>query len=89
MGEDGILAEGNYAALGVWDVPFSHHNGTFMGIPATGKLMTMRDFDWYRREGNYLMQNWVPLDIIDLLMQLDVNLFERLQEQIDRRKRVA
>lgn len=86
LGDDTILAEGNYAALGVWDAPFSYHNGPFMGVPATGKLMTMRDFDWYRREGNYLMQNWVPLDMIDLFLQMDVDLFARLQEQIEQRK---
>lgn len=87
LGEDSILAEGKYAALGVWDAPFSYHNGPYMGVPPTGKLMTMRDFDWYRREGNHLVQNWVPLDMIDLFMQMGVNLFERLQAQIEARKR--
>jgi predicted ester cyclase len=81
-----ILAEGNYAALGIWDVVFSHNRGQFRGIPATGKLMTIRDFDWYRRDGNRLAQNWVPIDLIDIFLQMDVDLFERLHQQIEERK---
>lgn len=82
-GDDTVLAEGKYGALGIWDAPYSRHNGTYMGVPATGKVMTLRDFDWYRREGNYLVQNWVPIDMVDLFMQMGIDLFERLQEQIE------
>ncbi len=85
-GNDTILAEGNYAALGIWDTPYSRHNGTYRGIPATGKVMTLRDFDWYRRDGNYLVQNWVPIDFVDLFMQMGVDLFARLQEQIEEKQ---
>lgn len=87
IGDDTILAEGNYAALGIWDTPYSRHNGPYMGVPPSGKVMTLRDFDWYRREGSYLVQNWVPIDMIDLFMQMGVNLFERLQEQISTLKK--
>ena len=44
--------------------------------------MTIRDFDWYRRDGTKLIQNWVPIDLIDLCLQMGVDLFERLQEKI-------
>lgn len=73
-----ILAEGQFAALGVWDCPFSVHRGMYLGAPPTGKTITMRDFDWYRRDGRYLVQNWVPIDMIDLMLQLGVDLIERL-----------
>lgn len=73
-----ILAEGHYAALGVWDQPFSVHRGTYLGVPATDKLITMRDFDWYRREGNRLVQNWVPIDLLDILRQFGVDPMDRL-----------
>ncbi|MEM7031325.1 MAG: ester cyclase [Chloroflexota bacterium] len=86
IGDDTILAEGNYAALGIWDTPYSRHNGTYMGIPASGKIMTLRDFDWYRREGNYLVQNWVPIDLVDLFLQMGVDLFAQLQMQIEAKK---
>ena len=80
------LAEGLYSSLGIWDVPFSHHLGDYQGVPATGKLMTIRDFDWYRREGNCLVENWVPIDLVDLFLQMGVDLFARLQYQVELRK---
>lgn len=86
LGENDYLAEGHYAALGVWDYAFSIHHGEYQGVPATKKLMTIRDFDWYRREGDYLVQNWVPIDMIDLFRQMGVDLFDRLRRQVELRK---
>ena len=77
-----ILSEGKYASLGIWDSVFSYHKGNFFGIPASGKLMTIRDFDWYRREGDLLVQNWVPIDLVDLFLQLGIDLFDRMRQQI-------
>lgn len=54
--------------------------------PPSGKIMTLRDFDWYRREGNYLVQNWVSIDLVDLFLQMGVDLFAQLQIQIEERK---
>jgi hypothetical protein len=82
----GPTYEGNFGAGGVWDTAFSVNHGDYLGMPATNKLITIRDFDWYRREGDYLVQNWVPIDMINLVLQLGVNLFDRLQHQIELRK---
>ena len=79
--------EGNYSAVGVWDWKFSHHWGEYQGVPATKKIITIRDFDWYRREGNYLIQNWIPIDMVDIFLQFDVDLFDRMRRQDELRKR--
>ena len=81
----GFIGEGKYASGGVWDFTFSYNNGDYAGIPATGKLMTMRDFDWWKREGDYLIENWVPIDMIDLCRQMGVDLMERLRQQVEER----
>ena len=83
----GFHAEGNYAAVGIWDSKFSRHHGEYQGVPATGKMLTLRDFDWYKREGNLLIQNWIPIDMIDLFRQMGVDLFERMQHQLEERRR--
>jgi predicted ester cyclase len=83
----GFIGEGNYACGGIWDTVFSKHHGEFRGIPATGTMMSMRDFDWWRREGDLLVQNWVPIDLGDICMQMGVDLFERLHQQVEARKR--
>ena len=82
----GFVGEGQYACGGIWDSAFSYHNGDYAGIPATGKLMTMRDFDWWKRDGDRLIENWVPIDMIDLCRQMGVDLMQRLREQVDARK---
>jgi hypothetical protein len=38
--------------------------------------------DWWRREGDLLVENWVFIDMIDLFLQLGVDLFERLQSRV-------
>ena len=48
--------------------------------------MTIRDFDWWKREGEFLTENWVPIDLIDLCRQMGVDLFERLQVEIEHHK---
>jgi hypothetical protein len=58
----------------------------FRSIPPSGKVTTIRDFDWYRRDGGSLVQNWVPIDLIDIFLQLGVNLFDRMNEQIKEQK---
>ena len=83
----GFLGEGQYAAGGIWEQEFSTHHGQYQDVPATGKLMTIRDFDWYKRDGDYLIQNWIPIDMIDLFKQLGVDLFDRMHRQHELRKR--
>ena len=69
----GFLGEGLYAAGGIWNQEFSMHHGEYQGVPATGKLMRLRDFDWYKRNGNRLIQNWIPIDLIDLFIFHDID----------------
>lgn len=82
----GFVGEGKYSCGGIWDTTFSKHHGEYAGIPATGNLMTIRDFDWWKREGEFLVENWVPIDMIDLCRQMGVDLMERLRVQVDERR---
>ena len=82
----GFVGEGKYACGGIWDYEFSHNHGDYAGIPTTGKLMTIRDFDWWKREGELLIENWIPIDLIDICRQMGVDLFDRLREQIELKK---
>lgn len=82
----GFIGEGLYGMGGIWDVVFSDHNGEYAGIPATGKTLTIRDFDWWKRgPDDLLIENWIPIDLIDLCRQMDVDLMERLRVQVEER----
>ncbi len=82
----GRIGEGQYCCGGIWDTAYSRHNGVYAGVPATGKLLTLRDFDWWKRDGDYLIENWVPIDMIDLFRQMGVDLMARLRTQIEARR---
>lgn len=72
------FGDGLYAASTGWPSLYATHRGEYLGVPATGKRVAMRVMDWWRREGDLLVENWVLIDMIDLLLQLGVDLFERL-----------
>ena len=62
---------------------YATHNGDdWMGIPATNKKITMRVMDWWRREDNLLVENWVFIDKIDLLHQFGIDVFEKMRAQL-------
>ena len=41
----------------------------------------MRVMDFYRNENGLIAENWVPIDIIDILRQLGVNVFDRMRHR--------
>lgn len=48
------------------------HRGTFVGIPATGKQVTMRSIDiWRVREGMFI-EHWDELNLLEVMQQLGV-----------------
>ena len=46
--------------------------GTFMGIPATGKHVTITGIDINRFEGGKSVEHWVEMDTLGLMQQLGV-----------------
>jgi predicted ester cyclase len=75
------FAEGNYCASTGWpSVEATHMGSGWLGLPATGTEVEMRVMDVWRREGDKLAENWVFIDMLDLLLQMGVDVFERLEE---------
>ena len=59
------------------------HAGEYLGIPPTGKVVDVRLMDFYRREGDLIIENWVPIDMIHLLLQIGFDVFGELRSQVD------
>jgi predicted ester cyclase len=77
---DSRIAEGTYCASTGWPAVVGTHLGDgWLGLPATGNDAEMRVIDVWRREGDRLAENWVFIDLIDLLDQLGLDVFERLR----------
>jgi steroid delta-isomerase-like uncharacterized protein len=48
------------------------HQGVFMGIPPTGKHVTVTDIELFRIANGKAVENWVQPDFLGLLQQLGV-----------------
>ena len=46
------------------------HRGEFMGVPATGKVVTMTGIDIARFAGGKCVEQWVQADFLGLMQQL-------------------
>jgi hypothetical protein len=79
------IGDGLYVASTGWpSVRATHTGGGWMGVAPTGKRIGMRVMDFWRREGDLLDENWVFIDLIDLLLQMEVDVFARMNERLVR-----
>lgn len=55
------------------------HQGSWMGLAATGKPMRMRFSDFWKVRDGKLSENWVMVDHIDVFKQLGVDLMQAIR----------
>lgn len=80
------IGDGAYSATGGWpSLTLKHTGGGFLGLGPTGRDFTMRVMDFYLHHEGLIRENWVPIDIIHVLLQLGVDVFGRLHERVIRR----
>jgi predicted ester cyclase len=73
------IGDGAYSATAGWpSVHAKHLGGDFCGVGPTGRDVTMRVMDFYLHHEGLIRENWVPIDIINLLKQMDVDVFARM-----------
>ncbi len=63
------FADGDYSCIGGWPSLQGTHTGPFLGFEPTGITTQFRVCDWYRLEGNKIVENWVFVDIPHMLLQ--------------------
>lgn len=78
------ISDGDYAVTGGWPSVLGTHNGPWLGMPATGKRISMRVMDFYRLQDGRIAENWVPIDVIDIARQMGVDVFERVRHMTGR-----
>lgn len=75
------IGDGRFSATGGWPSRHMMHlGGGWLGLPATGRPVTMRVMDFYRADEGLIRENWVPIDLIDVLLQLGVDVLARVRE---------
>ena len=79
------IGEGMYIASTGWpSITATHAGGGWLGLAPTGRAITMRVMDFWRREDNRLAENWVMIDIPELLEQMGVDVFDRMRVLLQR-----
>ena len=74
------IGDGPYSVTGGWPSVFAMHTGdNFLGVGPTQRPVTMRVMDFYLHHEGLIRENWVPLDILDLLLQMGVDVIARMQ----------
>ena len=73
------FGNGAFVASTGWpSITATHKGDGWMGIDATNRGVTMRVMDFWRAESGMLNENWVMIDIPDLLNQLGIDVFAAL-----------
>lgn len=81
------FGDGAYICSTGWpSIRGTHTGNELFGVPATGKPITIRVMDWWRAEDDLLIENWIFIDIPELLMQMGYDLFARANELARRRR---
>jgi steroid delta-isomerase-like uncharacterized protein len=65
-----LLADGNKVVTRIWGR--GTHLGDFLGIPATGKQVTMDGITIFRIEDGKIVERWGRVDALGLLQQMGV-----------------
>ncbi len=72
------IADNSYYASSGWpSVYATHTGGGWLGFPETDKPISMRVMDFWRRDGDWLEENWVLIDIVELALQMGVDILDR------------
>ncbi len=83
------IGDGAYSATGGWPSRHMLHQGAgWLGLPATGRAITMRVMDFYLADEGLIRENWVPIDIINVLLQLDVDVLARVRSYFGVRREI-
>ncbi|NDJ63123.1 MAG: ester cyclase [Chloroflexi bacterium] len=80
--QEALFAEGSYVVAAGFPGVIATHTGEYLGVAASGQRVAMRVMDWWRRDGDLLVENWVLIDMIDVIRQCGVDLLARLRDQL-------
>ncbi len=82
------IGDGKYSVTGGWPSVMAVNNGTgdVFGCGPTGKPVGMRVMDFYLHHEGKIRENWVPIDVIHILLQQGVDVMGRVRDQFGRNR---
>ena len=75
------IGDGRFAVTSGWpSIRATHLGGGWLGLGPSGRRVEMRVADWYRlSEDDYLIENWVMIDIPHILYQMGLDILEEMR----------
>lgn len=73
---DALIAEGAYSAAPGWSGVVATHQGEYLSHRPTGRTIRINGMDWWKRDAEQYVENWVFVDMVHLFKQFGVNLLE-------------
>ena len=75
------FGDGDYVCSGGWPSLNAVQVKPFLGQPAKGERLFMRVCDWWRMDGDLLVENWVFVDIPHVLLQMGYDVFAEIAQE--------
>ena len=76
-----FFGDGNFAAVTGWpNMKQALTGGGWLGLPATGQMITLRSLDFWRVADGKIAENWVLVDLLDVHAQLGLDVLARMRE---------
>ncbi len=77
------IGDGHFSVTGGWPSVVAQHVGKaeLFGSGPTGREIQMRVMDFYNHHEGKIRENWVPIDIIHVLLQMDIDVMARVRDQ--------
>ena len=76
------IGDGKYSATSGWHSIVSKHGSKeWLGYQPTGNSITMKVMDFYLHDEGLIRENWVPIDIMHILKQLNMDVLEMIRKQ--------
>ena len=74
------IGDGPFSVTGGWpSVRCTHLGGEWLGMAPSGKPIGMRVMDFYTHDAGLIRENWVPIDIVDVLHQMGFDALARVR----------
>ena len=74
------IGDGRFSVTGGWpSVRAVHRGGEWLGQGASGNPIAMRVMDFYAHDEGLIRENWVPIDIVDVLHQMGFDAIHRVR----------
>ena len=75
------LGDGKFSLTAGWhSIQATYGSDDWLGYPPNNNNVTMRVMDFYHHDEGKIRENWVPIDIAHILIQIGIDVFELIKK---------